>query len=71
MTANLSNEEKSLIVLQHLKSIAYLEYNAFLNLAQEQALSEPNQNNLQVLTNQLSDIASQKQILQDELDSLS
>jgi hypothetical protein len=71
MTANLSNEEKSLIVLQHLKSIAYLEYNAFLNLAQEQSLSEPNQNNLQTLTNQLSDIASQKQILQDELDSLS
>jgi hypothetical protein len=69
--SELTNEEKSVIVLQHLKNIAYLEYNATLTLAQEQALSEPNQKNVQTLTNQLSDIASQKQILQDELDSLS
>ena len=69
--SELTNEEKSVIVLQHLKNIAYLEYNPTLTLAQEQALSEPNQKNVQTLTNQLSDIASQKQILQDELDSLS
>jgi len=69
--SDLTNEEKSVIVLQHLKNIAYSEYNAVLSLAQEQALSNPNQKNIQALTDQLSDILSQKQILQDELDSLS
>ena len=69
--SELTNEEKTVIVLQHLKNIAYVEYNAILNLAQEQALSEPNNKNVQDLTNQLSDIVSQKQILKDELDSLS
>jgi hypothetical protein len=69
--SELTNEEKSVIVLQHLKNIAYSEYNAILSLAQEQALSEPNDKNIQTLTNQISDIIAQKQILQDELDSLS
>jgi hypothetical protein len=69
--SDLTNEEKTVIVLQHLKNIAHVEYNAILNLAQEQALSEPNNKNVQDLTNQLSDIVSQKQILKDELDSLS
>jgi hypothetical protein len=69
--SELTNEEKSVIVLQHLKNIAYSEYNAILSLAQEQALSEPNNKNIQDLNNQISDIVAQKQILQDELDSLS
>lgn len=69
--SDLTNEEKSVIVLQHLKNIAYAEYNAVLTLAQEQALSEPNEKNIETLTNQISDIIAQKQILQDELDSLS
>lgn len=69
--SDLTNEEKSVIVLQHLKNIAYSEYNAVLSLAQEQALSEPNNKNIQALTDQLSDILAQKQVLQDELDSLS
>jgi hypothetical protein len=68
--SDLTNEEKSVIVLQHLKNIAYSEYNAVLSLAQEQALSEPNNKNIQVLTDQLSDILAQKQVLQEELDSL-
>lgn len=69
--SELTNEEKSVIVLQHLKNIAYSEYNAVLTLAQEQALAVPNQKNVQTLTDQLSDILIQKQILQEELDSLS
>jgi hypothetical protein len=68
--SDLTNEEKSVIVLQHLKNIAYSEYNAVLSLAQEQALSEPNNKNIQALTDQLSDILAQKQVLQEELDSL-
>lgn len=69
--SELTNEEKSVIVLQHLKNIAYSEYNTVLTLAQEQALASPNQKNVQTLTDQLSDILIQKQILQEELDSLS
>ncbi len=69
--SELTNEEKSVIVLQHLKNTAYSEYNAVLTLAQEQALVVPNQKNIQTLTDQLSDILAQKQVLQDELDSLS
>jgi hypothetical protein len=69
--SDLTNEEKSVIVLQHLKNIAYSEYNAVLSLAQEQAISDPNQKNIQTLTDQLSDILAQKQVLQEELDSLS
>jgi hypothetical protein len=69
--SELTNEEKSVIVLQHLKNIAYSEYNAVLTLAQEEALADPNQKNIDTLTNQISDILAQKQILQSELDSLS
>jgi hypothetical protein len=69
--SDLTNEEKSVIVLQHLKNIAYSEYNAVLSLSQEQALVVPNQKNIQTLTDQLSDILAQKQVLQEELDSLS
>jgi hypothetical protein len=71
MTTELTNEEKAVIVSQHIKNIAYSEYNAILGLAEEQAISSPNQNNITTLTNQLQDILSQKQILQTELDSLS
>jgi hypothetical protein len=68
--SDLTNEEKSVIVLQHLKNIAYSEYNAVLALSQEQVISEPNQKNIQTLNDQLSDILAQKQVLQEELDSL-
>jgi hypothetical protein len=68
--SDLTNEEKSVIVLQHLKNIAYSEYNAVLSLSQEQVISEPNQKNIQKLNDQLSDILAQKQVLQEELDSL-
>lgn len=70
MTVELSNEEKSAIVLQHIKTIAYSEYNAMLTLAEEQATSFPSEATILSLTNQLADIVAQKQILQQELDSL-
>lgn len=71
MTVELSNEEKSGIILQHIKTIAYSEYNAMLTLAEEQATSSPSEATVLSLTNQLADIVAQKQILQQELDSLS
>jgi hypothetical protein len=71
MTVELTNEEKTVIVLQHIKTVAYSEYNAILALSEEQAILSPNQNNITTLTNQLADILAQKQVLQTELDSLS
>lgn len=71
MTIELTVEEKTGIVLQHLKNVAYAEYNAVLSLAEAQAVTNPNTENITSLTNQLSDITAQKQALQEELDSLS
>lgn len=70
MTIELTAEEKSTIVLQHLKTVAYSEYNALLSLAEAQAVSTPNADTVTSLTNQLADITAQKQALQVELDSL-
>jgi hypothetical protein len=71
MTVELSNEEKSAIVLQHIKNIAYSEYNAVLTLSEEQATTSPNQESILSLTSQIADLVAQKQVLQTELDSLS
>lgn len=70
MTIELTAEEKSTIVLQHLKTVAYAEYNAILSLAEAQAVATPNVDNVTSLTNQLADITAQKQALEAELDSL-
>jgi hypothetical protein len=71
MTAELTNQEKSAIVLQHIKNIAYSEYNTTLTLYEEQATTSPNQENILSLTSQISDFIAQKQVLQNELESLS
>ena len=41
MTVELTVEEKTAIIEQHLKNIAYSEYNAILSLAEAQAVAEP------------------------------
>jgi hypothetical protein len=70
MTIELTAEEKTIIIEQHMKAIAYAEYNAILSLAQENALSNPNAETILSLNTKIQDSISQKQILQDELDSL-
>lgn len=71
MTINLTAEEKTIIIEQHLKAIAFAEYNAVLSLAQENALSNPNAEIVLSLNTKIQDSLAQKQILQDELNSLS
>jgi len=71
MTIELTVEEKAKVVQQHMKTVAYAEYNAILSLAQENALSTPNSETVLSLNKQIQDSIAQKQILQDELDSLS
>ena len=70
MAIELTVEEKTTIVEQHLKTVAYAEYNAMLSLAEAQAVAIPNTENIASLTKQLSDIVLQKQVLEDELNSL-
>ena len=70
MTVELTVEEKTTIVEQHLKTVAYAEYNAILSLAEAQAVAIPNTENVASLTKQLADVVAQKQILVTELESL-
>jgi|LauGreStaDraftv2_3_1035109.scaffolds.fasta_scaffold05171_7 hypothetical protein len=70
MTVELTAEEKTTVVEQHLKNVAYAQYNATLSLAEAQAVSTPNTENVASLTAQLADLAAQKQILVTELASL-
>ena len=70
MTIELTAEEKNTIVQQHIKTVAYAEYNAILSLAEAQAVATPNADSIASLNKQLQDVTAQKQVLQDELDSL-
>jgi hypothetical protein len=70
MTVELTAEEKTAIIQQHLKTIAYSEYNATLSLAEAQAVSTPNTESIASLTEQLADLVAQKQVLVTELASL-
>ena len=70
MTLELTTEEKTTIIQQHMKTVAYAEYNAVLSLAEENVLSSPNTATVLSLTKQIEDSIAQKQILQTELDSL-
>lgn len=70
MTIELTSEEKAGIINQHIKSVAYSEYNAILSLAEANALSTPNASTVESLTAQLADVRAQKAVLQTELDAL-
>lgn len=70
MVYELTNEEKKGIVEQHLKNLAFSEYNLDLSLISEQALQNPSSSNLLSLNSQKDDIQAQKDSLLLELDSL-
>lgn len=70
MTIELTVEEKTAIIEQHLKTIAYTKYNTVLSLAEAQSVAIPNTENIASLTSQLADVAAQKQVLETELSSL-
>ena len=70
MVYELTNEEKKGIVEQHLKNIAFSEYNLILSLTAEQALENPSSTNMTSLTKQQEDLEAQKSALLLELNSL-
>lgn len=70
MTIELTNEEKAGVVEQHLKSLAFNEYNLVLSIEEANAAAVPNETNITALNLQLDDIRAQKTALQGELASL-
>lgn len=70
MVYELTNEEKRGIVEQHLKNIAFSEYNLDLSLTAEEALQNPSSANLLSINSQKDDLQAQKDALLVELDSL-
>ena len=71
MSVELTNEEKASIVQQHLKSLEFSIYNLNLSLIELNAMTMPNQQDIDNITLQLSDVESKKAALQTELNSLS
>jgi uncharacterized coiled-coil DUF342 family protein len=70
MTIDLTPEEKKTIVEQHLKTVLFSEYNLTLSLIEANALTEKNQSNIDSLNKQMSEVRSQKSVLQQELDTV-
>lgn len=70
MTVELTNAEKASVVEQHLKSLAFNEYNLVLSIEEANAAATPNETNIDSLNIQLSDVRAQKAALQGELANL-
>jgi hypothetical protein len=66
----LTPEEKKIIAEQHLKTVLFSEYNITLSLMESNAVTEKNQTNIDALNNQMTEVLSQKNVLQAELDSI-
>jgi hypothetical protein len=62
-----SVDEKTHIVNQFIKNLAYSRYNIALSLMLENSISNPNQNNIQSFTTQLQEIDDKMAALQQEL----
>ena len=70
MTYELNTEEKSAIISQHLRNLAFKKYNLDLSLVEEQALSAPNADVLAKINSDISEVVAQRAALLAELESL-
>jgi hypothetical protein len=66
----LTNEEKSNIVTQHIKSVVSNIYNLYVSLIAEQAVETINQANVDNLNQQIDNETSKKEALLSELATL-
>lgn len=71
MSIVLTNEEKSVVVSQHIKNVDYSIYNLELSLIEENAVSSPDAGKISSLNDQLTDLNAQKTALTAELSSIS
>jgi hypothetical protein len=70
MTVELTVEEKTTIVNQHMQNVAYSLYNSQISLVEANAVSSPNQANVDAINAQIADSTSQLNALQAQLDTL-
>jgi len=70
MTYELTNEEKSAIVNQHVKNLEYNIYNLQVSLIEENAVSTPDASKISSLNSQISESNVKKTALLAELDEL-
>jgi hypothetical protein len=70
MTYELSNEEKTSIVNQHLRSLEYNKYNVEVSLKEENAVADKNVELIASLNSQVSIITDKIDALLEELASL-
>ncbi len=70
MTYELTNEEKSAIVSQHIKNLEYNIYNLQVSLVEENAVSAPDANKVSSLNSQIAEANTKKTALLAELSDL-
>jgi hypothetical protein len=70
MTYELTNEQKSDIVNQHLRSLEYSIYNIQLSVMEEESRTTPEESMLQSLNASLTDLNAKKTALLNELASI-
>jgi len=66
----LTNEEKNNIIITHLRTLAFQRYNLEVSVLEEQALEEPNQDNMAAYNAQLDSIDKKIERLETESNSL-
>jgi hypothetical protein len=67
MSYELSNEEKTSIIEQHLKNLEYSKFNLEMSLVQELAVTNPQQTVINSLQAQLDEIITKNTKLLEEL----
>jgi hypothetical protein len=67
---DLSNEEKSSVLVTHLRNLSYSKYNTEVSIVEEESLAKPSQENLTQLNAQLTAIQTKISALVAELDLL-
>ena len=70
MTYELSNDDKRVVVEQHIKNIEYSLFNNSLSILVEEAVSAPDQNVLTTLNAEKTKLEAKKSALVAELNSL-
>jgi cell fate regulator YaaT (PSP1 superfamily) len=67
MSYELSNEEKTSIIEQHLKNLEYSKFNLEMSLVQELAVTNPQQTVINSLNAQIDEIITKNTKLLEEL----
>jgi hypothetical protein len=70
MSYELSNDDKRVVVEQHIKNIEYSLFNNSLSILVEEAVSAPDQNVLATLNAEKTKLEAKKSALVAELNSL-